>query len=53
MRKDRHKCGCVSERERERWVSLCDTNKAESDEVRMRWAQERAAAMPKDANVPA
>lgn len=39
----KHECGCRSERGtgRERWVSMCDTHRAETTETHLRWKQER------------
>lgn len=52
MRKERHKCGCVSVLHAERWFELCPPHKAESDEVRGRWAQERAVANASEQSLP-
>lgn len=31
MKHDRHECGCVSERDAERWTELCPQHRAEYD----------------------
>lgn len=46
MRTYKLKCGCVAEKGRERWVSLCPPHQAEADEchkANAEWSQKRAA----------
>lgn len=43
MKTEKHKCGCRSERGRERWVELCPVHRAETDETHARWRRELQA----------
>ena len=38
MRTERFPCGCIAERERERWLELCPAHRAEYDERHRRAA---------------
>lgn len=40
MKTERHECGCIAERDRERWLTLCPPHQAEFDERHRRHAAE-------------
>lgn len=43
MKTERHPCGCISERDRERWIELCALHRAEFDERHARAAADYRA----------
>lgn len=52
MRTYRQPCGCVAERDRERWVELCPQHRAEFDERHRRHADELRARREAEAVRP-
>ena len=43
MKTVKHKCGCIAELHRERWVSMCPPHEDEFQAIHKRWAQEHIA----------